>query len=126
MAFEIGKRFTFEAAHHLPGLPEWHKCGRVHGHSYTVEVVLTGGELVPPGFVTDFGDLAPFRRYLTSELDHHDLNQVMDFPPTSENIATYLAEWFTSNVEPTIPGRLARMRVSETASTWAEYRPDRP
>lgn len=34
--YRIGKRFMFEAAHHLPDLPEGHKCARLHGHSYTV------------------------------------------------------------------------------------------
>jgi 6-pyruvoyltetrahydropterin/6-carboxytetrahydropterin synthase len=125
MGYEIGKRFRFEAAHHLPGLPEGHKCGRPHGHSYTVEVVLTASELTPPGFVTDFADLAPFRAYLDRELDHRDLNEVVDFPPVSENLAAHLAAWFMTNVEPTIPGRLVRIRVSETADTWAEYTPDR-
>ncbi len=125
MGHEIGKRFKFEAAHHLPGLPEGHKCRRPHGHSYTVEVVLTAGELTPPGFVTDFADLAPFRAYLDRDLDHRDLNEVVDFPPTSENLAAHLAGWFMTNVEPTIPARLVRVRVSETADTWAEYTPDR-
>ncbi len=126
MGHEIGKRFRFEAAHRLPGLPEGHKCGRPHGHSYTVEVVLTAGEMTPPGFVTDFGDLTPFRAYLDHELDHRDLNEVVDFPPTSENLTEYLAGWFMTNVEPSIPGRLVRLRVSETADTWAEFTPDRP
>ncbi len=125
MGHEIGKRFRFEAAHHLLGLPEGHKCRRPHGHGYAVEVVLTAGELTPPGFVTDFADLAPFRAYLDRELDHRDLNEVVDFPPTSENLAAHLADWFMTHVEPTIPARLVRVRVSETADTWAEYTPDR-
>jgi 6-pyruvoyltetrahydropterin/6-carboxytetrahydropterin synthase len=126
MGYEIGKRFRFEAAHHLPGLPEGHKCARPHGHSYTVDVVVTAGDLTPPGFVTDFAELAMFRSYLDTSLDHRDLNEVMDFPPTSENLAEHLASWFMTNVEPCIPGRLVRVRVSETAGTWAEYSPDRP
>ncbi|MGH8897377.1 MAG: 6-pyruvoyl trahydropterin synthase family protein [Egibacteraceae bacterium] len=36
--FRIGKSFTFDAAHHLPGLSEGHKCARLHGHTYTVMV----------------------------------------------------------------------------------------
>jgi 6-pyruvoyltetrahydropterin/6-carboxytetrahydropterin synthase len=87
---------------------------------------VTAGELMPPGFVTDFGDLAPFRAYLDSELDHRDLNEVVDLPPTSENLAAHLAAWFITNVEPAIPGRLVRVRVSETVDTWAEYTLDRP
>lgn len=36
--YRIGKLFRFEAAHHLSDLPEGHKCARLHGHSYTVEI----------------------------------------------------------------------------------------
>jgi 6-pyruvoyltetrahydropterin/6-carboxytetrahydropterin synthase len=64
--FRIGKRFTFDAAHHLPSLPADHKCSRVHGHTYTVEFVLESSELTGPGFVTDFGDLTVAGRYLVS------------------------------------------------------------
>ncbi|GAB3832077.1 6-pyruvoyl tetrahydropterin synthase family protein [Dactylosporangium cerinum] len=59
--YTIGKRFGFSAAHHLPGLPDGHKCGRHHGHNFSVEVVLGADALVPPGFVRDFGELGPFR-----------------------------------------------------------------
>ncbi|HEX7340222.1 MAG TPA: 6-carboxytetrahydropterin synthase, partial [Rhodanobacteraceae bacterium] len=39
---EISKQFTFEAAHRLPHVPEGHKCGRLHGHSFVVEVHVSG------------------------------------------------------------------------------------
>ncbi|MGW9133528.1 6-pyruvoyl trahydropterin synthase family protein [Streptomyces sp. NPDC055681] len=119
--YRIGKRFTFEAAHQLPGLPEGHKCGRLHGHSYSVELVIEAESLVPPGFVTDFGDLAAVKRYLDTELDHRVLNDVLPVDPTSENLARHLAEWFVAEVEPGIPGQLRAVRVSETASSWADY-----
>ena len=57
--YRISKKWTFDAAHHLDGLPEGHKCARVHGHTWTVEVVLAAVTLTGPGFVTDFGELAP-------------------------------------------------------------------
>lgn len=90
--FRIGKSFTFESAHHISGLPDGHKCARPHGHSYTVTVMLERQELVEPGFVTDFGELTPFKRYIDECLDHRDLNEVLDIPPTSELLAHHLAE----------------------------------
>ena len=39
---EIFKEFTFEAAHRLPNVPEGHKCARLHGHSYRVEIHVDG------------------------------------------------------------------------------------
>lgn len=121
MGYRIGKRFSFDAAHHLRGLPPEHKCAREHGHTYTVEVVVSADRLSPPGFVTDFGDLAPLREYIDTTLDHRNLNKVLDIEPTSEALAQHLAGWFQNHVEPGIPGRLEAVRVWETPSSWAEF-----
>lgn len=121
MGYRIGKRFSFDAAHRLPSLPGDHKCFRDHGHTYTVEVVLAADRLVQPGFVTDFADLEPLGNYIQSTLDHRNLNEVLDFEPTSEALACHLAQWFRDHVEPTIAARLVSMRVCETPLSWAEY-----
>lgn len=122
--YRIGKAFRFEAAHHLPGLPEGHKCARPHGHSYTAEVtVVTGAELTGPGFVVDFAELAALGTYLDAAFDHRDLNAVLPVASTSENLAAHLYQWCTVNL--TLPAgvRVEKVRVSETASTFAEYIP---
>ncbi|WDT53520.1 6-pyruvoyl trahydropterin synthase family protein [Streptomyces sp. G7(2002)] len=124
--YRIGKSFAFDAAHRLAGLPEGHKCGRLHGHTYTVEIVVTACGVTAPGFVTDFGNLAPVKKYLDEHLDHRSLNDVLPCEPTSENLARFLAEWFVETVEPTIDGRLEKVRVSETPSSWAEFEVTRP
>ncbi|MCC9307340.1 6-carboxytetrahydropterin synthase [Kitasatospora sp. RB6PN24] len=119
---QIRKSFgPFAAAHHLNGLPDGHKCASVHGHNYQVTVTLASDELTVPGFVTDFGDLAPFGAYVRHRMDHRDLNEVFDFEPTSELLANHLAEWFIANVEPAVPGRLLSVRVSESLSSWGEF-----
>jgi 6-pyruvoyltetrahydropterin/6-carboxytetrahydropterin synthase len=112
--YTIGKRFSFCASHALPGLPSGHKCARTHGHNYVVEVVLQADELEPPGFVTDFGDLAPLKTYLDNAFDHRHLNDVLEVPPTSEHLAAHIA--LRSR-----PGR----RVSEP-HTWADTPSGRP
>lgn len=124
MSTRIGKRFTFEAAHRLDGLPDGHKCGRRHGHSYTVEVVLAAVELSGPGFVADFADLDPVKKHLNEVYDHQDLNEVLDVEPTSEHLARVLFDWCAANVQ--LPGTatIEAVRVSETPTSWAEYRPD--
>lgn len=121
--YQIGKRFTFEAAHWLSGLPAGHKCGRMHGHSYTVEVVLEATELTGPGFVVDFGELAPLKRYLDERYDHQLLNEVLDVEPTSENLAQVVFDWCSAHIPLPDSAVFTAVRVSETASTWAEYRP---
>ncbi|MCP4646233.1 MAG: 6-carboxytetrahydropterin synthase QueD, partial [bacterium] len=39
---EIYKEFKFDAAHSLPNLPEGHRCGNLHGHTFCVFVHLVG------------------------------------------------------------------------------------
>jgi 6-pyruvoyltetrahydropterin/6-carboxytetrahydropterin synthase len=126
MSFTISKRFTFEAAHCVAGLPEGHKCGRLHGHSYAVEVVLAGAALSGPGFVADFAVLDPFREHLAAAFDHRVLNDVIGSEPTSENLARVLFDWCAASIA--LPGAASveAVRVSETPATWAEYRPGPP
>lgn len=114
--FSITKEFTFEAAHHLPHLPEGHKCARPHGHGYRVLVELEAYQLNEQGFVVDYGDLAPLREYLDTEVDHRDLNQLFDFPTTAENLARHLYAWCKARWPQTVA-----VSVSETAQTWATY-----
>ena len=38
----VVQKFQIEAAHRLPNLPSDHKCYRLHGHSYLVEVRVLG------------------------------------------------------------------------------------
>jgi 6-pyruvoyltetrahydropterin/6-carboxytetrahydropterin synthase len=62
----ISKKFTFDAAHQLEGLPYEHKCGRLHGHTYTVEVVIGAHKLTEEGWVVDFGELLRSRSTSTT------------------------------------------------------------
>jgi 6-pyruvoyltetrahydropterin/6-carboxytetrahydropterin synthase len=90
-----------------------------------VEVEVGADALAGPGWVTDFGDLAPFGRYLGERFDHRHLNEVLRVQPTSENLAVHFYEWCAEHLDPVIPGRVTAVRVSEKrGATWAEYRPD--
>ncbi|MFT5396418.1 MAG: 6-pyruvoyltetrahydropterin/6-carboxytetrahydropterin synthase, partial [Gammaproteobacteria bacterium] len=55
---EIYKSFTIEAAHRLPNLPDDHKCSRLHGHSFTIEVHVSGDVDETTGWVMDFADIS--------------------------------------------------------------------
>lgn len=127
--YRIRKRFTFEAAHHLPQLPASHKCSRQHGHGYVVEVTLAADHLDTNGFVLDYACLDTFKRVLDEEYDHRDLNELVPCSPTAEA----LAAWFYRIVSRLLEGhleagarrglRVERVMVSETANTTAEYVP---
>ncbi|MBL7489741.1 6-carboxytetrahydropterin synthase [Frankia sp. AgB1.9] len=123
MTYTIGKGFSFEAGHRLGGLPDGHKCARPHGHSYTVQVIVAATELTGPGFVTDFASLDPLKRHLADAYDHRMLNDVIDAEPTSEHLARVLFDWCAANIALPSAAAIVAVRVSETSSTWAEYRP---
>jgi 6-pyruvoyltetrahydropterin/6-carboxytetrahydropterin synthase len=119
--FTITKSYELDGvSHELTLLPTEHKCRRNHGHNYEVTLTLTTERLDRFGFVTDFGELRPFRQYLES-FDHRRLNDVVDFHPTSELLAHHLGIWFIAHVEPDVHGRLVSVRVSETNSSSATW-----
>lgn len=118
--FEIKKAFAFSAAHQLTHLPEDHQCARMHGHNYIVEVVLQceNWELNDVGFVRDYGDLAPIKNWLDKNFDHRNLNNILAFNPTSELFAKFIYDSWYSDFP-----QLVAVRISETPTSWAEYRP---
>jgi 6-pyruvoyltetrahydropterin/6-carboxytetrahydropterin synthase len=125
--FTITRLFEFNASHLLTGLRPDHKCGRLHGHNYAVELSLEAGELDEGGFVVEFGDLDPFGAFLDATLDHRHLNEVLPFQPSSEMLARYLFEWCVTHLPEPVGARLRAVRVSENPwSTSASYTPASP
>ena len=115
---EIWKEFTFEAAHLLPHVAEGHKCRRLHGHSFRVEVRVCGEPDPHRGWVMDFADLKAAWRPLDDALDHRYLNDVPGLEnPTSE----VLARWIWGRLAPALPG-LCSVAVRETCTSGCEYR----
>ncbi len=117
MSWEVERRFRFEAAHLLPFAPEGHKCRRLHGHTFEVELRVTGPLSQPEGWVCDFADLAEAWAPLHELLDHRYLNEVEGLEnPTSEK----LAAWVWERVLPRLPG-LRAVSVAETCTTRCVY-----
>lgn len=117
--YSISKDFTFAASHVLEGLPEGHKCGRVHGHNYLVRVALEAPVLDDVGFVLDYTDLGALGEQLDANLDHRHLNDVLPPEvgnPTAENLARWLFDWCLKMGWP-----VKEVGVSETPKTWAWY-----
>jgi 6-pyruvoyltetrahydropterin/6-carboxytetrahydropterin synthase len=118
---EIFREFTFEAAHLLPNVEPGHKCGRLHGHSYRVEIHVVG-ELDPTlGWVVDFAELVEAFAPLHDQLDHRYLNEVDGLEnPTSE----VLARWIWQRLEARLPG-LDAVIIRETCTSGCAYRGER-
>ena len=106
----IGRTYRFEAAHHLPLVPDGHKCKNMHGHNYLVRVVIEG-ELDSRGFVVDFAELDAVLEQHIKRLDHGVLNDVIE-NPTAENIALWIRQ--------KIPYDKPSVRVYENDDCWAE------
>jgi len=115
---ELRKTFQFEAAHLLPHLPESHKCRRLHGHSFRVEIAVEG-ELDPKlGWVMDYAELSAAFKPLWAKLDHYYLNEVPGLEnPTSERIAI----WIWERLKPHLPW-LTEVVVAETCTARCVYR----
>ncbi|MBS0241545.1 MAG: 6-carboxytetrahydropterin synthase QueD [Proteobacteria bacterium] len=112
----ITASYTFEAAHRLPLLPQSHKCHRLHGHNYRLEVTVTG-PLDDRGFVMDYAELDAVVAPFVAELDHRYLNEIAGLEnPTSEMIV----HWFKARIDAALPDWRAKLRLYETDRYWVE------
>lgn len=115
---EIFKEFTIEAAHRLPNVPEGHKCSRLHGHSFKIEVYVSGAVGAESGWVMDFAEIKKAFQPLYDRLDHHYMNEIEGLEnPTSEN----LARWIWEKLNGELP-QLTKVVVRETCTSGCVYR----
>ena len=105
----LGVTETIDCAHLLPGHP---KCGQLHGHTYTVEVVVEGD--TDGGMLVDFADLKAQIRAVLGRYDHRHWNDFLDYP-TVENICERIAAELTDKLA--FPFTI---RVYEGQGKWAE------
>ena len=114
---DIFRVFQIEAAHRLPNVPEGHKCARLHGHSFRIEIHVSGPVGADTGWVMDFADLRQAFQPLFDQLDHQYLNDVDGLEnPTSEN----LARWIWQRLAADLP-QLSRVVVQETCNAGCVY-----
>lgn len=118
MRVSLSKTIDFESAHWLPTFPEGHKCRRMHGHSFKIDVTLEG-EIDPNlGYLRDFGEIKALLDPIKHQLDHRVLNEIEGLEnPTAE----MLAKWVWDKLYADIP-ELSVVRVRETCTSAAEYR----
>lgn len=114
---DIFKVFTVEAAHRLPHVPDGHKCARLHGHSFRIELHLSGPIDPRAGWVMDFADVKAAFKPIYDRLDHHYLNDIPGLDnPTSEQLAT----WIWDQAKPVLP-MLSAVVVHETCTSGCRY-----
>jgi len=117
MNVRLVHEFRFEAAHRLPKVPAGHKCSRLHGHSFKVELAVEGPVNEETGWFLDFAHLYAAWEPIYTEIDHNFLNDVPGLEnPTSE----VLARWLWNRLRPALPA-LVRVTVFETCNARCEY-----
>lgn len=118
MKMELRKTFQFEAAHLLPHLPETHKCRRLHGHSFKVEICVAGECDPKLGWLMDYAEISDAFKPCWEQLDHRYLNEIQGLEnPTSENLAV----WIWDRLKPKLP-QLSEIVVAETCTSRCIYR----
>ena len=109
--------FRFEAAHRLPKVPAGHKCARLHGHSFKVEVTIAGPVNPETGWLIDFATLHELWQPLHDKLAHNYLNEISGLEnPTSE----VLAKWIWDHLKPRLR-ELVHVTLFETCDARCEY-----
>ena len=107
---DIFRIYHLQCARRLSALPETHPCSRLHGHSFRVEVHISGPLDEALGWVVDFAEIDAAWQTVHAALDHRYLN---DIPG--------LAVWLWNALKPLLPG-LAKIIVMETHDSGCIYR----
>lgn len=109
--YYITKRMEISGSHRL-SLPYPSKCSRLHGHNWVITIHCKSRELNADGMVADFTEV---KERIHGRLDHADLNEVVSFNPTAENMARWICEQ--------VP-HCFRVDVQESTGNTATYERD--
>lgn len=125
--YELKVVTHFAAAHQLKMVAK--KCENLHGHNWKIEICVAGETLNNAGVLVDFGELKQHVSEIMARLDHKFLNELDYFnddnPPSSENIACYIANSLQSQLNnPEI--KVARVTAWESEDACATYSPGNP
>lgn len=109
--YTVIKRMEVSAAHSL-SLSYRSKCENLHGHNWIITVYCRSKELNADGMVVDFSHI---KQVVKEKLDHRNLNEVLPFNPTAENIARWVCEQIPT---------CFKVEVQESESNMAVYEKD--
>jgi len=109
--YYVEKTMEISGSHYLQ-LSRESKCEALHGHNWIIKVYCKARELDKDGMVVDFTEI---KRLVHGKLDHQDLNAVLPFNPSAENIAHWIVE--------TVPN-CYKASVQESSGNVAIYEKD--
>jgi 6-pyruvoyltetrahydropterin/6-carboxytetrahydropterin synthase len=116
--YEITVEAQFSAAHRLREYKG--PCEHIHGHNWLVRASVRCEELDKSGIGIDFRVLKGKLREIIEGLDHKDLNAILAFNPSSENISRYVYEQLAQSLSDW-NGTVSRVEVHETPGNCAAY-----
>ena len=124
---EVVKRFSFDAAHFLPGYEG--KCVNMHGHHWVVDIGVRGPVDKDSGMILDFTLLKKLADPVIDEMDHSIVNNIIK-NPTAENICIYILDRLIERIanhdvsmgDSSKTPYLSFIRVWETEDSYAELR----
>ncbi len=109
--YTVIKRMEISAFHSL-NLSYPSKCENLHGHNWIITVFCRSAQLNDDGMVVDFTGI---KDQIKGKLDHKNLNEVLPFNPTAENIARWICEQIPHCV---------KVEVCESEGNMAVYEKD--
>ncbi len=113
----IFKKFTFDAAHFLPNVPETHKCRSIHGHTYTLIMYIDGQPDAELGWVMDFAEIKRTVEPIINMVDHKLINNV---PGLENPTCELMAVWLWNKIKEGIP-MLSKIELHETPTSGVVY-----
>lgn len=120
MKVRLSKDFIIEAAQRLPKVPAGHKCSRLHGHTFTIEICVEGKVNPETGWLYDHAEISAAMKPIMEQLDHSYLN---DIPGLENPTIEIMAGWLWKKLQPQLPG-LAEIIIHETPSARCSYQGD--
>lgn len=119
MKTSVTKCFDFEAAHFLPEYEG--ACSRLHGHSYKMQVTVSGSVDEASGMIVDFNVLkSVVKKCVVDKYDHQYLNEFFKLP-TAENMVQHIFKEL-NNQFIKMGLVLDSVKLWETESSFAECR----
>jgi 6-pyruvoyltetrahydropterin/6-carboxytetrahydropterin synthase len=119
--YYVSKKMEIAGSHKL-NLNYLSPCSNLHGHNWIITVHCKSKQLDENGMVVDF---AKVKKLVHGVLDHHNLNEILNFNPTAENIAAWIAGIVTDLCTPS-GGICFRVDVQESEGNIAIYEEDKP
>lgn len=86
--YRVKKTLEVSASHHI-SFAGGTQTEPDHGHNWKITIYCAAEELDADGMVVDFCEI---ERRICGALDHRDLNEVLPFNPTAENLARWICD----------------------------------